>query len=247
MITKSEAEWFARIEPACIAAYLAATGWEASTVPSARVWKRSVGTGPGLLQLLSIQDDIDLSHHALMLRDLAEVEERPPTSILWDLESIPAFRLRFTANPRLVVQQSSGLVVLQYILSSLYQGFRQAALQVERYQGTRASDLLNTLKVFQHDGQMVDLVVGSAHPDMAPVFFEFLALLGRPATPITTRRELEPGELHLVLEPLRQAMKSAGITELAGQYLQAGEPNLPGLGLHFRIDTAGTLLLGGDD
>lgn len=151
-------------------------------------------------------------------------------------------RLRLTCHPRLMGRSGASLPVLSNLLAALYQGLRQAALQVERSGRTpdfQAAAFLSTLQLLPHQATAYDLTISSSDPAAGDVCAEFLALLGSPATVIRTRRELEPGEIHLVLEPLRQAMRSAGITELSGQYLQVGEPNLPGAGLLFRLDASG--------
>jgi hypothetical protein len=253
VISKVEAERLARVDSASISAYLDATGWQAVKAPPNRpvkAWRRLDRRGPGLLQLLEIADDLDLSQQTLMLQSLAEAENRPPQAILWDWQAASSFRLRLTAHPRLASEMGSELLATERLLEALYHGFRQAALQVERYKGSaifRAAEFLRTLRLLPHDSLDVDLLIGSRNADAQPVCTEFLALLARPATPITPRRELEPSETHYVLEPLGQAMKEAGITDLSGQYLAAGEPNVAGTGLLFRLSAEGGILMGGDD
>lgn len=252
MAYEHEASQIARLDPAVVALHLEAKGWQRQQggTQGPFLWS-SPSDDRVLYQVARSLPEIEYtSHTGHLLYELAEIEERSPQALLWDLQAIPYARLRLICSPRLQAESGAPLVALSSLLQALHQGLRQAALQVERSgypSAFQAQAFLPTVQVLPQETTDYDLMVGSSDPAAGPVWSEFLALLGRPATPITTRRELEPGELHLVLEPLRQAMKAAGITELAGQYLQAGEPNVPGLGLHFRIDAAGTLLMGGDD
>lgn len=252
MITRREVEWSAEVDPVVIALYLEAKGWKRAQTPpdwGVQRWEKK-GCRVPLVQYFDFPSDYVVTRNGMLLHDLSAEENRSPQAILWDWQATPYSRLRLTCFPRLRVDAGASLLALCEILAALQQGVRQAALQVERsgqLPGFLASIHLTSLQVLPHETVDYDLMIGSADPTAGPVWSEFLALLGRPATAITPRRELELGELHLVLEPLRQAMKAGGITELSGVYLQAGEPNVHGLGLPFRLDVAGTLLLGGDD
>lgn len=252
MAYEHEAAQIAQLDPAVVALHLEARGWQRQQADTQGLF---LWASPYVDRVLyqvarSLPEREYTAHTGHLLYELAEIEGRSPQALLWDLQAIPYARLRLICLPRLQVESRAPLLVVSGLLHALHQGLRQAALQVERsghLSPFQAQAFLPTLQMLPQETIDYDLMVGSTDPAAGPVWSEFLTLLGRPATAITPRRELEPGELHLVIEPLRQAMRESGITELSGQYLQAGEPNTPGQGLHFRLDLSGTLLLGGDD
>lgn len=252
MITRQEIEQTAKIDPAVIALYLEAKGWKRSKGPpdwGVDYWNRRDFRAP-LEMYFVLPNERAVALQGQMVQYLSEYENRSPQAILWDWLATPYSRVRCTLHPRVTGSQGAPLDALSEMLVAFRQRLRHAALQVERTglaESFVATSYLHTLKLLPQETNEFDLMIGSKDPAAPHVWSAFLDLLGRPATAITPRRELEPGETHYVIDPLRQAMKEAGITDLSGQYLQAGEPNVPGAGLLFRLSAEGGILTGGDD